>query len=152
MEINININVKGIEKLSDAIIALCSKGVFVTGVVSETSEVVDLYEPPSEDLPFCEDPQPEANPVEAPEEEISAPAVVSLPAEVDPPAPVVPTTQAAQFTLEQIASAAAPIVDAGKREELVDLLKQFSVGSLSELPPVHYGAFVDAIRAMGAQI
>lgn len=70
------------------------------------------------------------------------------------PAPAsqpVPTT-AQTYTLEQLAVAATPLADAGKRQDLVNLLAQFGVGALTQLPKEQYGAFATQLRAMGAKI
>lgn len=67
------------------------------------------------------------------------------------PAPAVPTA-AQTYTLDQMAVAATSIMDAGKRGELVALLGQFGVPSLTALPKEQYGAFATQLRALGAKI
>ena len=54
--------------------------------------------------------------------------------------------------MEQLAVAATQLVDAGRREELVQLLRQFGVEALTQLPKEQYGAFATALRQMGAKI
>ncbi len=56
------------------------------------------------------------------------------------------------YTIEQIQAACAPLMDAGKQQELVNLLAQFGVPSLPQLPFEQYGAFVTALRGLGAKI
>lgn len=74
------------------------------------------------------------------------------------PAPQTPPMQAAvpttpqTYTLEQLAVAATPLADAGKRQDLVNLLAQFGVTALTHLPKEHYGAFATQLRAMGAKL
>ena len=63
-----------------------------------------------------------------------------------------PVVQQTGYTLEQLSLAAAPLIDAGKMRELMDLMKSFNVQTLQDLPPEQYGAFATGIRAMGAQI
>lgn len=63
----------------------------------------------------------------------------------------VPTT-AQTYTMEQLAVAATQLVDAGRREELVQLLGQFGVQALTMLPKEQYGAFATQLRTMGAKI
>lgn len=89
----------------------------------------------------------------------SAPAVAtpsaSAPIASTPPAipkaPVAPTT-APTYTLEQLATAATPLIDAGRQTELTTLLAQFSVQALTQLPKEQYGSFATALRSMGAKI
>lgn len=64
---------------------------------------------------------------------------------------VVPTSASA-YTMEQLAVAATQLVDAGRREELVQLLGQFGVQALTVLPKEQYGAFATSLRQMGAKI
>ena len=64
----------------------------------------------------------------------------------------VPTAQAMPYTLEQLALAAAPLIDAGKGKELTDIVQGFGVVSLQQLPLEKYGEFATAIRGLGAQI
>ncbi|MGE4215145.1 MAG: hypothetical protein AB7E42_10290 [Anaerotignaceae bacterium] len=63
-----------------------------------------------------------------------------------------PITAPAAYTLEQLALAAAPLMDAGKMEALTSVLQSFGVVSLQELPVDRYGAFATAIRGLGANI
>lgn len=67
------------------------------------------------------------------------------------PSQTVPTA-AQSYTMEQLAVAATQLVDAGRREELVQLLQQFGVEALTQLPKEQYGAFATALRQMGAKI
>lgn len=64
----------------------------------------------------------------------------------------VPVAAPCTYTIEQIQTACAPLMDAGKQQELVNLLAQFGVQSLPQLPPGQYGAFVTALRGLGAKI
>lgn len=64
----------------------------------------------------------------------------------------VPTASAKPYTLEELALAAAPLMDAGKSVELTSLIQGFGVVSLQQLPTEKYNEFAAAIRAMGAQI
>lgn len=77
-----------------------------------------------------------------------APAPSTTPA----PAPATVPTAAQTYTMEQLAVAATQLVDAGRREELVQLLASFGVQALTALPKEQYGAFATQLRAMGAKI
>lgn len=86
----------------------------------------------------------------------AAPATQTVPtapaAPVQPPAPAAVPTAAQTYTLDQLAVAATQLVDAGRREELVQLLQQFGVQALTALPKEQYGAFATALRQMGAKL
>lgn len=65
----------------------------------------------------------------------------------------IPTSHVAQaYTVEQLQMAMAPLVDAGKMEEIRALLSGFGVPSIMGLQPDQYGALATALRGMGAQI
>jgi hypothetical protein len=68
------------------------------------------------------------------------------------PAPGVPLAQPPKYTPEQIMSAGAALVDAGRVEDLMNLLNSFGVQSVLALKPEQLGAFATAMREMGAQI
>lgn len=77
--------------------------------------------------------------------------VVPLAQPVEPTAPAVPTA-APQYTLEMIAKAGTALVDAGKMDDLCNLLAKYNVDALTSLNPAQYGAFATELRALGAQI
>lgn len=85
-----------------------------------------------------------------------APATAPNPAPVQPTSPVqsqttVPTSSQA-YTLDQLAVAATQLMDAGRRQDVVNLLAQFGVQALTALPKEQYGTFATALRALGAKI
>lgn len=67
------------------------------------------------------------------------------------PPQAVPTT-APTYTMDQLAVAATQLVDAGRRNELVQLLQEFGAPALTALPKEQYGAFATKLRGMGAKI
>ena len=72
---------------------------------------------------------------------------------VPTPITTAPTAPAAEYTTDQLALACGALVDAGKVNELADLLNnKFGVAALPNLPKEQYNAFAVAIREMGAQI
>lgn len=84
-----------------------------------------------------------------------APSVPSFPS-VAPavnaaPASAVPTS-APRYTLDMISTAGATLIDAGKMEQLMQLLDKFGVKSLTELAPENYGAIATELRTLGAAI
>lgn len=68
------------------------------------------------------------------------------------PAPAVPVTGAPAYTLDQISRAGASLVDAGKMQQLLELLGRYGVHAVTQLKPEQYGAFATELRALGAQI
>lgn len=68
------------------------------------------------------------------------------------PAPTVPVTGAPTYTPDQISRAGASLVDAGKMQQLLELLGRYGVQAVTQLQPEQYGAFATELRALGAQI
>ncbi len=75
-------------------------------------------------------------------------------APVAPVMPVasVPLANAPQFSVEQIMAAGAALMDAGKVEDLMNLLHSFGVQAVMELKPEQLGAFATEMRKLGAAI
>lgn len=68
------------------------------------------------------------------------------------PVPNVPVAPPPQYTVDQIMAAGAALVDAGKANELLNLLHSFGVQAVTNLKPEQLGAFVTAMRGLGANI
>ena len=91
---------------------------------------------------------------------VTAPAVnVATDAPVQTAAAPVQTTVTApvsqevkKYTLPEIQAALAPLLDAGKAVELQQLMAQFGVQYLGEVPEDRYPELVNAIRGLGARI
>ena len=66
--------------------------------------------------------------------------------------PTVPVAGAPTYTLDQISRAGASLVDAGKMQQLLELLGRYGVQAVTQLQPEQYGAFATELRALGAQI
>lgn len=103
-----------------------------------------------------------------------APVAAVVPAQqpvvpVQPAAPIQPTAPAASpvptapvpqavptstrtYTPDELAKAAMQLMDSGRQNELLELLRQFGTNSIPALQPSQYGAFATALRGMGAQI
>jgi hypothetical protein len=94
-------------------------------------------------------------------------ASAAVPAQVQPQQPIAPVTPPAapaapaqqqapttppEYTLDQLTLAASPLIDAGKRAELTQLLGQFGVQALTQLPKERYGEFATALRQIGAKV
>ena len=102
--------------------------------------------------------KPVTQPVSAPQpivQPVSAPQPIAQPVAPQPqPAPVnpIPLAAAPQFTVEQIMNAGAALMDAGKIEDLMNLLRSFRVQAVTELKPEQLGAFATEMRKLGAAI
>lgn len=85
-----------------------------------------------------------------------APVPVSTATPQAPVQPVPPTvpTGAKEYTMDELAVAAIPLMDAGAggQQMLIDLLHQFGTDALPNLPKSQYGAFATALRGLGAKI
>lgn len=68
------------------------------------------------------------------------------------PAPVVPVTADPTYTLDQIATAGAALVNAGKMEQLLALLGKYGIQAITQLKAEQFGPFVTELRGLGAQI
>lgn len=79
-----------------------------------------------------------------------APAQGTLPVQQSGP---LPTTAVAQgYTYDQLAVAAAGLVNQGKQQQLLEILQAFGVNAMTEIPKERYGEFAAAIKAKGAVI
>lgn len=75
----------------------------------------------------------------------------AIPSMAPPAAPVVPTA-APSYNLDQLTNAGANLAQAGKTQQLWDLLHQFRIPTVNSLPEAQYGAFAMALRGLGANL
>lgn len=80
------------------------------------------------------------------------PAVQTAPQIAAPTQPVTVPTASKTYTLDELASAAMPLMERGMQTQLQELLAGYGVEALPMLPPEQYGNFATALRGMGAQI
>lgn len=181
MEININVNVTGIEGLVQAILALV--GHTGMGAQAQTPQ----QQAPAQVTPQQAQQQPptQATQQQAPAQAYQQPAPaqvqqqtpaqtppVNVPTAIPtaPPTPTaIPTAPAANaqqqapgalptatagpgYTLEQLQVAAAGLVSQGKGGQIAGILSQFGIPAMTELKPEQYGAFAYALRGAGAAI
>lgn len=138
----INRLISVLEKVNPKSVAPAQPTVQVTPAAASTQPVVSTAAPAA--------PVPTAQaPVQQP---IAQTPVAQSVVEVQQSA-AIPTSHVAQsYTVEQLQMAMAPLVDAGKMEEIRGLLNSFGVPSIMDLQPDQYGALATALRGMGAQI
>lgn len=94
--------------------------------------------------PQMQQPAPQPNPLPSP-----GPAAYAAPSY---PAPNVPLAQPPKYTVDQIMAAGATLMDAGKVNELMNLLHSFGVQAVMDLKPEQLGAFATGLRELGAKI
>lgn len=96
---------------------------------------------------------PPAAPVApAPAQAPAAPPAQAQPPVAPPAPPVVPTAAAPTYDRDQIMTAGAALIDAGKINELMGLLNAFGVQAVTQLKQEQLGAFATELRKLGAQI
>lgn len=135
MKINIELNsLKELEELK--------KALGVNAVNELTVEPVQQFAPQETNQPVPPQVAQQPMPSEAQAFAPQAPA----------PAPQPVPTSTIQYTQDDLVRAAMPLMDAGKQQELVELLRSFGVFSLPELRQEQYGPFAMKLREMGANI
>ena len=157
MEVNVKIEAPD---LSAAILRLAEAIAPKTGSAWENiAEAFRAVTVPAEQLapptapapitPAPTTPAPAPGPTAAPVP-TAGPSAATVPGNA--PAPVVPVAAAPSYSMEQIATAGAALVDAGKRDQLLELLGRFGVQAVTQLQPAQFGVFAAELRALGAQI
>ena len=88
-------------------------------------------------------------PAQTPQQQAPAPAPISQ----QPAQPTgVPVTEPPQYTIDQIMKGGAALMDAGRVDDLMNLLHSFGVVAVTDLKPEQLGAFATALRGLGAKI
>lgn len=81
-----------------------------------------------------------------------APAPAPVPVPAPAPAPVVPTAPTRTYSLNDLLTAAAPLMDQGKFQELSALTAKYGVKSFTDIPEDQYGNVAVDLRALGAAL
>ena len=88
----------------------------------------------------------------------SAPKAAKFPTvPIQPPTvpiqpPTVPVAPAKEYTQAEILAACGPLMDAGKVPELTQIIQEFGVASMMEIPQEKYGELAIKLRALGAKL
>ena len=96
-------------------------------------------------------PQRDAAPAPTPQSVTPAapqPATAAAP----PAAPPVPTAPAPEYTIEELQTACAPLMDANNMEALRGVLAKYGAASLYDIPAEQRGALAADLRALGARL
>lgn len=97
---------------------------------------------PAENMPGKVEPEPQPN--------LASPVAEPAGQALAPAAPIATTERT--YSLDELATAAMGLMQQSMQPQLQELLQQFGVIALPELPKGQYGAFATALRGMGAQI
>lgn len=90
-------------------------------------------------------------PVQQPKPAVTSSAAPAL-TPVSTAPPVVPVAAAPTYSRDQIMTAGAALIDAGKINELMGLLNAFGVQAVTQLGQEQLGVFATELRKLGAQI
>ena len=96
--------------------------------------------------------QAPAAPVQQPQPVVPQQAPAAPVQQPNMPVAGVPLAQPPKYTVDQIMAAGAQLMDAGKVNDLMNLLHSFGVQAVMDLKPEQLGAFATALRDMGAKI
>lgn len=150
-EINVTVNAP---ELAEALnnLAAALKGAKLEPAASKTGKAdKPAPVPPADYMPPADTASAPATPAPA---VTPAPAPAPVQAPVTPaPAPApVPVAPAPTYNRDQIMTAGAALIDAGKINELMGLLNSFGVQAVTQLKQDQLGAFATELRKLGAQI
>lgn len=117
----------------------------VGAMAAETHPDMDAVAPKAE--ASAPAPAVTASPAPAP-----TPTPAPAPKAPEPPVSAVPTAPAKEYSLDELLTATAPLMDAGKISELQALMQKYGVASMMEIPKERYGELATDLRALGARI
>lgn len=142
IEMRLDINITGLEGLAASIQALAN---------SLSGNIITEEPQSSADLKQAAATQPVIPPTDTALPAQTPAAPVSTPVALTQQQPV--ATSAPSYTLNDLARAAAPLMDSGVGQiALWQLLASFGVVALPELPQERYAKFAATLREMGVQI
>lgn len=120
--------------------------------VSADAEKNAVPFPASAETPAPVAPAPVEQPVPAPVTPPVVPAPVETPATVPAPAPAPVGQTVKSVTMNDLSVAGAKLVELGKMDAVVNLLKNFGVAAITQLKEEQYVSFAASLRALGADI
>lgn len=138
MNVSITLNEMTVEH-ANAVLALLAE---LNGVKPQNEEPAQ----PQEGVPLFEAPVtvPAAAPI-PPTPAAAIPAVAQTTA-------IPAQTAAPVYTVQQLGQAARPLMEQGRQPELINLLAEFGVRSVAELPENRRADFAARLRALGGAI
>lgn len=119
---------------------------FIAGVVGSTPVVEEVLKTETPKVEPVKEKIPTENWTtcdckEVPKPETTAPVV-----------PTVPVAPATEYSFADVQRIAAPLVQQGKSEELKNVLKNFGVQAITELQQDQFGAFIQELKNLGADV
>lgn len=84
--------------------------------------------------------------------ETMAPAQTEAPAQTQQTQPAAEPAPAKSYTVDDLSRAGATLIDQGKMPQLIELLKKYGVQAVTQLDAGAYPAFVEEMKALGAQL
>lgn len=157
MNITLTIQAPGLEKaIENLSIALQGGNALFSATAMQQSEPIQqapVQQSIQQPVPPAAVPTsaPMQQPMEQPMQPLQQQPVPPTQMQQPLPQQPVPTTQST-YSMDQLAVAATQLMDAGKREQLMQLLAAFGVQALTSLPQEQYGAFATKLRELGANI
>ena len=128
-------------------------------VAAPTGEQKPIQFTPKQDTPVQAAPAPVANPTPAPTappatpvSSVSAPTPAATPVAPENVAAPSPAAATKAVTFDEIVSAGSQLLDAGRMNDLLGLLKGFGVQAITQLKPEQYADVAVALRGLGAKI
>lgn len=131
-----------------------------SATVNSAANVVPAHEPSPQVTPA----EAPAAPAPAVEKATPAPATEPITLESTPntpeipkatpdaPVAAVPVAPAKEYSLDELLTATAPLMDAGKIADLQTLMQKYGVASMMEIPKEKYGELATDLRALGAKL
>lgn len=101
--------------------------------------------------PAAPAPYPTAAPVAMPQAAPAPYPAVPVAPTAPTPVPTAPTAAPA-YTLPQLQTALAPLLDAGRATQVQQLVNSFGAATLMDIPPERYGELANGIRALGGAL
>ena len=154
IEIKVTVDIPGIaEAINNLAQAIAEKKPVAVEAVKQEAPIVQASAPVAA-------PVAPVAPVHPPVQTASAPAPVApaavsvTPTATTASAPAQQQAPAAakRITLDDLSLAGAKLVDAGKRDALINALQNFGVAAITLLHEDQYASFADCLRSMGANI
>lgn len=157
MEIKVTVELPGmpeaINRLADAISGVHGAQIPAAKLLEEKPVSNNTPAVPNDPAPVPNNPAPVPNNVTAFPTQTVAPTPNVAPATASPAiAPTVPasTPVGREYKLDELAKAAAVLMDNGKMAELAALVQKYGVPSLMQLNKAHFAAFAEDLKALGA--
>lgn len=98
-------------------------------------------------------PMPYQNPQPAPQMQAAPmPTAQPIPQTQPTPAPMPAQTAPQTYSVQELTLAARPLMESGRQQELIALIAEFGVPSMSAIPQNRTAEFAARLRAMGGQI